>query len=851
MQGPHIAKATAQDHHAVPDMGGKRKMKRIIAQFNHSGNPDPLVSQRERRNRALARRAAAEGMVLLKNDGLLPLRQQARLALFGSGALYTVKGGTGSGDVNERESVSIYQGLVNARFDIVSKGWLGDYEKRYQAARLTWRDLIWGDGSEERLRDFFQIYTTNPFYTPDGRPLEKRDVEAADAAVYVISRNAGEGFDRRLAPGDYYLTERETADLRFLNEQKIPTVLLVNAGAPVELTEAAELPYVSAILFIAQPGQEGGNAVADLLSGKVNPSGRLTATWAKRYADYPNAESFSYLSGDVTKEYYSEGIYVGYRYFDSFGVKPLYGFGYGLSYTSFVISDVALDGLRLTARVTNTGHAAGKETLQVYVSCPQGRLPKERRRLAAFAKTPLLQPGESAVLEVEIPVKQLASFDESAAAWLLEAGEYGLWVGDSLEGSVLSAVLEAEKEIVLERVEHICPLREKLTEIKAPVLPTLNSAGLPRVKLVYKARQAESSAPDSMDPEARKLAESVPAKDLIPLLLGEISRGQGALGAAGIRVPGSAGETSSAFRQSLGLAAAVMADGPAGLRLTRRYEADPRTGEVFDPGFLAAVEHGLFAQPEKHSGAVTYYQCCTAFPVGVLLAQSFDWTLLEEVGKAVAEELLEFHVSWWLAPGMNIQRNPLCGRNFEYYSEDPLVSGVLAAAITRGVQRCPGVGTTIKHLACNNQEDNRIGSDSIVSERALREIYLRGFEIAVKESQPMCIMTSYNLINGVHGANCYDTCTVAAREEWGFRGVIMSDWTTTLPEAGSIPHLCVKAGNDLIMPGMQSDYDEILEAYEAGKLSDEEIRACAARLIRVIWRTSAYENAVPYGTAAE
>ncbi len=819
---------------------------RSIADFKHSGTLEPNLSERERRNRALARRAAAEGMVLLKNDGLLPLHRQARIALFGGGAVYTVKGGTGSGDVNERESVSICQGLINARFDIVSKEWLNDYKARYQAARLKWRDLIWGDGSEERLRDFFQIYTTNPFYTPDGRPLEKRDIEAAEAAVYVVSRNAGEGFDRRLVPGDYYLTERETADLRFLNEQRMPTVLLVNAGAPVELTEIAELPYVNAILFIAQPGQEGGNAVADLLSGSINPSGKLTATWARRYADYPNAESFSYLNGDVTKEYYTEGIYVGYRYFDTFGIQPLYGFGHGLSYTSFAISDVMLDGLRLTACVSNIGMLAGKETLQIYASCPQGRLPKERRRLVAFAKTPLLQPGENAVLTVEIPVKQLASFDERTSAWILEQGEYGLWVGNSLDSSVLSAVIELEKEIVLEQVKHICPLQEKLTEITAPVIPTLDTSGLPRVKLVYHPRQAEEVKPDSTDLEARELVETVPARDLVPLLMGEISRGQGALGAAGVRVPGSAGETSSAFRNSLGLAAAVMADGPAGLRLTRSYEVEPKTGEVFDPGFLAAVEHGLFAQAEKHSGAVMYYQYCTAFPVGVLLAQSFDRILLEEVGKAVAEELLEFHVSWWLAPGMNIQRNPLCGRNFEYYSEDPYVSGAMAAAITKGVQSQPGVGTTVKHLACNNQEDNRIGSDSIVSERALREIYLRGFEIAVKGSQPMCIMTSYNLINGVHGANCYDTCTVAAREEWGFRGVIMSDWTTTLPEAGSTPHLCVKAGNDLIMPGMQSDYDEILEAYEAGELSDEEIRACAARLISIIWRTSAYENAVPY-----
>ncbi|MBR3126523.1 MAG: glycoside hydrolase family 3 protein, partial [Mogibacterium sp.] len=242
-----------------------------------------------------------------------------------------------------------------------------------------------------------------------------------------------------------------------------------------------------------------------------------------------------------------------------------------------------------------------------------------------------------------------------------------------------------------------------------------------------------------------------------------------------------------------------------------------------------------------------YYQYCTAFPVGILLAQSFDTKLLEEVGKAAAEEMEEFHVSWWLAPGLNIQRNPLCGRNFEYYSEDPYVSGKIAAAVTNGVQSLPGTGTTIKHLACNNQEDNRIGSDSVASERALREIYLRGFEIAVKESQPMCIMTSYNLINGIHAANNYDICTVAAREEWGFEGLIMTDWTTTLPECGSIPHLCAKAGNDLIMPGMQLDYDDMLSAYEAGELTDEEIRACAVRIINVILQTNAYEEAVPYG----
>ena len=818
----------------------------MINTFSHSGTKDTAITERERRNREISRRAAAESIALLKNEGLLPFTANMRLALFGAGARHTIKGGTGSGDVNERNAVTIEEGLIRAGFSIVSTDWLSDYDARYQKARLDWRDLILGDGSEEAMAHFFENYTTHPFFMPDGRPLCEEDLAGADAAVYVVSRIAGEGADRTLEPGDYYLTAQESADLQYLNAHGLPTVLVVNAGGPVQIAETAALPCVRAVLFIAQPGQEGGNALADILSGKVCPSGKLTSTWARSFEDCPNAGTFSHLSGDTSKELYSEDIYVGYRYFDTFGVKPLYGFGYGLSYTSFEISDIRVKELQITVSVTNTGKCAGKETVQVYLSCPQGRLKKEYRRLAAFAKTPLLAPGECTELALEVPAKQLASYDEQASAWVIEAGSYGIWIGNSLETSVLAAAWDVERDVILERTAHICPLQEQLPVLTPPEVPQSDTSGIVHVHLPEDLLCVACPAAPLPSKAAVELAERLPARDLIPLLMGEISRGQGALGAAGIRVPGSAGETSSAYLESLGLAAAVMADGPAGLRLTQAYEVDPETGTVYDPGFLASIERGLFAQPEIHPGTETWHQFCTAFPAGTLLAQSFDPALLEEVGRAAAEEMEEFHVAWWLAPGMNIHRNPLCGRNFEYYSEDPFLSGKLAAAITRGVQSLPGVGTTIKHFACNNQEDNRIGSDSIVSERALREIYLRGFEIAVKESQPMCIMTSYNLVNGVHAANNYDLCTTVARQEWGFQGVIMSDWTTTLPEAGSIPHLCVKAGNDLIMPGMESDLSEITAAYENGSLTDEDIRSCAARLIHVILQTNAYEDCRPY-----
>lgn len=248
------------------------------------------------------------------------------------------------------------------------------------------------------------------------------------------------------------------------------------------------------------------------------------------------------------------------------------------------------------------------------------------------------------------------------------------------------------------------------------------------------------------------------------------------------------------------------------------------------------MENSFLEETGCHENTDTYYQYCTAFPVGTALAQSWDIDLMQEFGKAIAAEMEEFHVDLWLAPGMNIQRNPLCGRNFEYYSEDPLLSGIMAAAVTDSVQSRRGCGVTIKHFACNNQEDNRMCVDVRISERALREVYLRGFEIAVKRCMPAAIMSAYNLINGVHAANSKELCTTIARGEWGFDGVIISDWNTTVPEDGSIPWKCVEAGNDIIMPGNEKDAQNIREAYEEGKLSEERIRCSAERVLKLIWK---------------
>lgn len=803
----------------------------------HSGNLQQEPSEREIRHRALAGKAAAEGIVLLKNDGVLPLKLSDPIALFGSGADKTVKGGIGSGDVNNRGNISIFRGVREAGAAVTSLEWLKDYDRRYDDAREKWKEKILEDA--HHVDNPFDAYAANPFVLPEGRSITEKDLKGACAALYVISRISGEGKDRRLAEGDYYLSRREWEDIRYLDQYGIPLILILNAGGPVELTDILrEADNIRAVLNISQPGQEGGTAVADILFGKAVPEGKLTATWAERYEDYPCADSFSYLNGNLEKEEYREGIYVGYRYFDSFGVKPLFPFGYGLSYTSFEMKfhemKVKENVLGAEVTVTNTGSSyAGREVVQVYVSLPRTGTEKEYRRLAGFRKTDCLKPGESQKVVVEIRQKQLAVFSEERQAWIVEKGIYGIWIGGSSAEAELCAFVKVPDEVILEETHRICPRKEMFAELcrddseeDIRRLPAEKEEQLSVYEFI--PRREEQKKYEA--PAERRY----PVEDLIPLLYGNITSGASTLGSAGIRVPGSAGESTEVLEEKYGIRSLIMADGPAGIRLRQSYQVDRASDTVYGTGVLSSLENGFLEPMELHENADTYFQYCTAFPVGTALAQTWDVELLREFGRAVAEEMEEYHVDLWLAPGMNIQRNPLCGRNFEYFSEDPLLTGALAAAVTQGVQSRSGCGVTIKHFACNNQEDNRMGVDACISEKALREIYLRGFEITVKESAPAAIMSSYNLINGVHAANCRDLCTVLAREEWGFEGVIMSDWNTTVPTDGSVPWKCAAAGNDIIMPGNSRDDENIRQAYARGELTEETIRECAGRIIALV-----------------
>lgn len=758
-------------------------------------------------HRKLAREIAAEGIVLLENrEGFLPLDTDTKIAVLGNGARHTIRGGTGSGDVNCRYTVTIEEGLKKAGSNVISAPWLDEYDRITEAAQIEWRDEILR--REAGGMDFATAYFSHPWEMPAENSVTDEDLELADTVVYVLGRMSGEGADRKAGKGDYLLSDAEYSNIRALNDAGKSIVLVLNTGGIVDLGFVEEFEEIRAVILVSQPGMEGGDALADVLFGAVCPSGRLTDTWASSYDQYPCWDTFGAQNGDLDTEEYSEDIFVGYRWFDKTGNSVRYPFGYGLSYTSFEssLNSIIDNGEECTAyvKVTNTGKRAGKEVVQAYVSFPEIEdVERECKRLVAFAKTRELAPGESATVALSFGASDMMRFDGSLSAYVLDKGRYKLFIGENASSAAEWDEVYVEKEV------------------------------LRTVSPIMDAQPGSYAA--AADKEDAEVLERLSVQDKIELVCGLLA-GDSVVGASSKSVPGAAGETVSFIKNSKKiLPEVVMADGPAGVRISSEYMSDIY-GELYPSDVKATLMGGIFMteEAEMPEGAVVHHQYATAFPIGTMVAQTWNTDLAVRMGRAVSEEMRQYHVQLWLAPGLNIHRNPLCGRNFEYYSEDPLVSGEFAAAITKGVQDMPGCGVTIKHFACNNQEDNRFGVNSIVSERALREIYLRGFEIAIRKADPAAIMSAYNKINGVYASNLYGICTQVARDEWGFGGIIMTDWTTTVN--GSVSHECIRAGNDLIMPGMQHDHDEISAAIESGQLTEEELDRCALRIIHLAHR---------------
>ena len=795
----------------------------------------------EKQHLETLRQSLAECTVLLKSNGDFPLSAPGKIAAYGCGVRKTIKGGTGSGEVNSRYFINVEQGLKDAGFTITTTNWLDTYDKVYDQARVQFKkDIKVQAKAAHAMPVMFAMGKVMP--EPEYQlPLDGE----GDVAIYVLARNSGEGNDRDPISGDIKLSETEKRDILTLNKQYEKFMLVINAGGAVDLSEVGE---VQNILVLSQLGVETGAALADILLGKQNPSGKLATTWSA-WEDYFPMDDF----GDHNDTRYREGIYVGYRYFDAVGKKALFPFGYGLSYTTFSITGAAAsveaDKVTVTATVTNTGNFPGKEVIQVYVSCPEGKLDKPYQDLAAFAKTGELAPGASEHVEITFSMKDIASYDAESAAWVLEKGNYVIRVGNSSVDTKIAALAVLENTVNVRQVKNTCGSPDFTDWKPSFEIPTTVDTTIPVLVLDGAAFATETVAYD-LPHEIDDLVKGLTDEQLVYANIGEFSGSLSIIGQASKYVAGAAGESTS---MAPGIPTMVMADGPAGLRLSQKFYRDEKGAHAvgqdglmesileFLPAPLLWIIKRFGSKDKTPENATIEYQYATAIPIGTALAQSWNLDLAKACGDIVGDEMERFGVHLWLAPALNIHRSIRCGRNFEYFSEDPVISGKMAAALTLGVQAHPGCGTTIKHYCANNQETNRYGNNSQVSERAMREIYLKGFGICVQESQPKAVMTSYNLLNGTHTAERRDLSEDILRCEFGFEGIIMTDWVVgngVMNSKADIhpavkPQLVAAAGGDVFMPGCKADFKNMLQGLKDGFLTREQLQINATRMYRM------------------
>ncbi len=769
---------------------------------------------------ALARKAGREGIVLLKNNReLLPVKKGTRLALFGKGVFDYVKGGGGSGDVTVSHVFNLYDGLKGredapAVFEPLARFYKEDVERQYR------------DGAVPGM-------TVEPEIPA---ALLEEAKSQADMAIIVISRFSGEGWDRKsvlydgavpsevqqaelnrqiFENGDYCLTNREQAMVHAVCANFADVAVVLNVGGMVDTSWFADDDRISSVMLAWQGGMEGGLAMADILMGLESPSGKLPDTFAAGLEDYPSTDTF-HESPDYVA--YTEDIYVGYRYFETMEKarnRVNYPFGFGLSYTTFRI-DVLWAGekngqISLAVRVENIGEVSGKEVVQVYYGAPQGLLGKPARELAAYQKTEELKPGQGQTLAITFSAADMASYDDlgkiAKSAYVLEKGAYHLYVGSSVRNAKEAGYVYEVKEnrVVRQLSQKAAPsqlVKRMLADGSYEILPQTRPHDFMENGLGWSDDETEGMSPMVRAVGRRLLfGENVEKKALLDDVADE----------------------------EIGLDAFMA--GMSDSDLAELLGGQPNTGVANTFGFGNLPEYGVpnVMTADGPAGLRIEPECgvyTTAWPCATMLASTWNPQLVREVGMAGAREVKENNMAVWLTPAMNIHRSPLCGRNFEYYSEDPVLTGTIASAMVDGIQS-QRIGATVKHFACNNQETNRKNSDSRVSERALREIYLKGFEICVKRSQPWVLMTAYNLINGHRASENRELLEGILRGEWGYRGVVTTDWWTKGEHYKE-----VKAGNDI---KMGTGYPErVLAALEKGLVTREEIAACARRVLELI-----------------
>ena len=852
--------------------------------YRYIATKEADVSEEDRINARFSQKAAQCGAVLLENDGTLPLKQDKKIALYGPGAIYTATSGLGAAGVNCRNTVCIKDGLLAAGVELSNKSYLQSAVTQLDEQYTSYYNWLKEYCNGDLLLGVRTMYA-NPFISKHEPVITKADVAESDTdtAVYVLTRNSGEGSDRKDTPGDFKLTDNEKENLAFLDEHYEHLIILLNVGGPVDLRQIKALKHLSAVLFIGLGGCAAGTAVAQLMLGHHVPEGKLTATWGYSYEDYADAYKGDSMDPDA---YYIDGVYVGYRYFDSFRKEPAYPFGHGLSYTQFEITVKKFtwknSAAHVSVTVKNVGNCDGRETVQLYLSKPQGELKQPYQGLVCFKKTKCLKPDEIQKLTVVVPAREMASYSETENAWIMEPGRYKFRVGASSRETTIAggiqlcnkAVLEQcyklfEKDTELEEIQPNCAATKEhidqlivVEHIDLPVVDHSTEKEFSKIPANYNENALFTDVL-SRKMSIQAFVGALSVEELAMLCVGNVpkkrnSDTRGAVMTAGAAaddaqngadqraledmVPGAA-ITTRAMMDTRNLPKINMADGSSGIRLVPVYSVDGN-GNLLTNGIFSVQGTEKFADtlPGQEEGAAEiYYQYATSLPMATLLAQSWDEELLVHCGEMISQEMRKFGLKVWLAPALNIQRSPMCGRNFEYFSEDPLISGFCAGALVRGVQKNGDLGATIKHLACNNQEDDRFGINVHISERTFREIYLKGFEMVIAEENPMAIMTSLNLINGVHTANSYPMLKTLLRDEWNYQGIVMTDWGTTVKVDAekfkypcANPATCIECGNDLIMPGTQDDVDAVIRAVNCGMLQLGKLQECACRILKMM-----------------
>lgn len=755
-------------------------------------------------------RAVSGGIVMLKNDGALPLKQGGTAAVFGRIQLHYYKSGTGSGGmVNVSKVIGITDGLLDAGYKL---------DEQLLNAYREW--------DEQNPFDYGEGWGGEPWSQKE-MPLTDELVSGAasraDAAIVIIGRTAGEEMDNKLEKGAFLLSDLEEDMLRRVTSAFDKTVVLLNTGGLIDMSFMDRYP-VSAVMYVWQGGMVGGAGTAAVLTGEVSPSGKLPDTIAYEISDYPSDKFFG--SGDM--DCYGEDIYVGYRYFETFAKDRVrFPFGFGMSYTSFDItaSDFKLDGDKVTGSVNvkNTGSTPGREVVQIYCSAPQGKLGKPARVLCGFDKTRTLQPGESQTLSFEIPLESVASYDDSGvtghkSAWILEQGGYVFYAGADVRSASEAYSLTLPETVVRQCKSALGPLTAFKRMVNSSGKPEFEDVPLTGEAFPHDHAKLPAEIPQTGDRGIR-LADVVNGKNTLEEFTAQLTdydlsciiRGEG------MGSPKVTAGTAAAFGgvsdtlTALGIPCACCDDGPSGMRL--------------DCGTKAF-----------------------SLPNGTLLASTFDRPLMTELFTFMGLEMHTNQVDCLLGPGMNIHRHPLNGRNFEYFSEDPYLTGEMASAELAGLHSTGAEGT-IKHFCGNNRETRRHFLDSVISERALREIYLRGFENAVKKGGAKSVMTTYGQVNGVWTAGNYDLVTGILRDDWGFDGFTMTDWWANINRRGKAPDksdfaAMAMAQNDVYMVTADGAAcnDNTLDSLKSGELTRGELQRNAMNILRFLTTTHAMKR---------